>query len=50
MRVATLVAVLSLIGGIAAGLTGSEQPNLVGMALAVLWLGGSVALVGARGG
>lgn len=50
MRVAPLVAVLSLICGMAAGLMLSERPNLVAMTLVVLWAGGSLALVGARGG
>lgn len=50
MRVALLVAVLSLICGMATGLMLSERPNLVAMTLVVLWVGGSLALVGARGG
>lgn len=50
MRVAAFVPVVSLIGGIAAGLSLSDQAHLVAMALTALWLGASAATVGERGG
>lgn len=48
MRVASLVPLCALIGGVAVGVAGSEHASLPAVALAVLWLGSAVALGGVR--
>lgn len=50
MRVATLVPVVSLVGGVAAGLSVPDHARLGAAAVALLWIGLSTTLAGARGG